>query len=74
MDEQTGFYEQALLEIVGPLWTQDTAMIREKIEQLKQGDGESWACGEIVERALNCCHVITVTNAEASGASREKRG
>jgi hypothetical protein len=64
MSEQTGFYEQALLEVVDPLWTQDTTMIRKKIEQLKQGDGESWACGEIVERVLNCYYAITVTSTD----------
>ena len=45
-------YELRLKEILNPLFHQDTSMIRKKIQQLKKSDGEGWACGEIVERAL----------------------
>ncbi len=45
-------YELRLKEILNPLFHQDTQMIRKKIKQLKENDGESWACGEIIERAL----------------------
>lgn len=32
---------------------QDVEMLRQKVKELKQTDGEGWAIGELVERACN---------------------
>ena len=38
--------------VLEPLELQDAEQLRIKVEQLKQRDGESWAIGEVIERAL----------------------
>lgn len=38
--------------ILEPLELQDTQQLRARVKDLKQRDGESWAIGEVIERAL----------------------
>lgn len=39
-----------LASCVKPILGIDSELLKEKIEQLKQGDGECWAIGETIER------------------------
>lgn len=38
----------------------DQPLIRKTIEQLKQTDGEAWACGELIKRALDALNGVSL--------------
>lgn len=45
-------YKTILHTILEPLLTQDEEQLSKLITRLKQSDGEQWAVGEMLERAL----------------------
>jgi len=59
-------WEAAAWSMLQPLEYQDRKNIRQEIKKLKQGGGETWAIGEVIERALIVldCFELPKHNAE----------
>lgn len=55
---------RALWQVLQPLMQQNRPVLRERATRLKQGDGESWAIGESIERACILFDAIELNPAQ----------
>lgn len=62
---------KGLRAIIEPIVQHDRPLLRKKAAQLKQSDGEGWAIGEMLERALNYLLALEMDQSDVAAPESE---